>query len=142
MQLRNESRIRHSIEIKLVFDDNRTRELSIKECDFVQVSYRKNGCMKQGVGIIKKIEPYKYTKKFSVCKRESAVITLDMSDDYVCCTDKFDLFDIIDIRKVQLNKPNCQQKPDLGSNNVCHCPCKNKNKTGAILTEKGVVIRD
>lgn len=157
MLLRNESRIRHSIQIKLVFDDNRKRELEIQECDCVQVSYRKNGCIRQGVGIIRKIEPYVHTKKFSFCKSGSAVITLDMSEDHVCCVDKFDMYDIIDIRKVQINKPeddNEITEPDFDINNGCNCGCNcqkpepepqpivKKNKTGCFITAKGVLIRD
>lgn len=158
MLLRNESRIRHSIQIKLVFDDNRKRELEIQECDCVQVSYRKNGCIRQGVGVIRKIEPYIHHKKFSCCARESAVITLDMSEDHVCCVDKFDIYDIIDIRKVQISKPedddNNITEPDFDVNNGCQCGCNcqkpepepepivKKNKTGCFITEKGVLIRD
>lgn len=161
MLLRNESRISHSIQIKLVFDDNRKRELEIQECDCVQVSYRKNGCIRQGVGVIRKIEPYIHTKKFSFCARESAIITLDMSEDHVCCVDKFDMYDIIDIRKVQVSKPEDDDnitEPDFDVNHGCHCdhhhhhhchdpkpepqPIINKNKTGCFITEKGVLIRD
>ena len=152
MLLRNESRVKHSIEICLVFDDHRKRELEIQESDCIQVSYRKNGCIRQGVGVIRKIEPYIHTKKFSFCKRESAVITLDMSEDHVCCVDKFDIYDIIDIRKIQICEPdNDITEPDfdVNSGHNCHChqhhhvcrPVK-KNKVGAFITEKGVKIRD
>ena len=149
MLLRNESRIKHSIQIKLIFDDNRQRELEIQESDCVQVSYRKNGCLKQGVGVIRKIEPYVHTKKFSFCK-ESAVITLDMSEDYVCCSDRIDLYDIIDIRKVKIVQPDSDNntKPDFEINNGCGCGCckpkpipKPSNRVGAVITNKGVVIR-
>lgn len=116
MLLRNESRIVHAIKIKLVFDDGRKRELEIHEFDHVQVSYRKNGCIRQGVGVIRNIKPYVHTKKWPFCKRASAIITLDMSEDLVCCVDKFDMLDIIDIRKV---------KP-VEDNYGCQCGC---NKT-------------
>lgn len=139
MLLRNESRVRHSIDIKLIFDGDRKREITIQECDNVQVSYRKNGCIKCGVGVITKIEPYKYVKNKRCCEQTSAIITVDMSEDYVACTQKIDLFDIIDIRKV---KCEC----------VCHCP--NKEETtpdfsvkpemlvGTLLTDKEVIIRE
>lgn len=101
MLLRNESRVLHTISIKLVFDDNRVRELKIAEGDEVQVSYRKNGCINTGVGVIREIKPYMHTKRFPhICCMESAIITLDMSEDLVACVDKIDLYDIIDIRKV------------------------------------------
>ena len=38
MLLRNESRVKHVIEIKLVFDDNTTREIEIHEGECVHVS--------------------------------------------------------------------------------------------------------
>ena len=143
MLLRNESRIKHSIQIKLVFDDDRVRELEISEFDHVQVSYRKNGCIRQGVGIIREIKPYIPSKKWSFCKRiaESAIIALDMSEDLVSCVDKFDMQDIIDIRKIM--KHCC-----------CNC-CSDKDNTetdtedeidgcivGCPVTDKGVVISD
>lgn len=115
MLLRNESRIVHAIKIKLVFDDGRKRELEIHEYDSVQVSYRKNGCIRQGVGVIRNIKPYVHSHKFPFCKRASAIITLDMSEDLVSCVDKFDMFDIIDIRKVQ----------NTDTKYGCHCGCNN-----------------
>ena len=75
-----------------------------------------------------------------------------MSEDHVCCVDKFDMYDIIDIRKVQVNKPdddNCSNtEPDFDINNGCHCGChcqtpeEEKNKVGCVISEKGVIIRD
>ena len=124
MLLRNESRIIHSINIKLVFDDNRTRELVINEYDHIQVSYRKNGCIQCGVGIIRKIKPYVHSKRFPFCKRASAIITLDMSEDLVSWVDKFDLYDIIDIRKIEPQQPDEEIDPDFTVNNSCceNCP--------------------
>lgn len=140
MLLRNESRVRHSIDIKLIFDGDRKREITIKEHDNIQVSYRKNGCIKCGVGVITNIEPYKYTKGKRCCSfQESAIITIDMSEDYVACTQKIDLLDIIDIRKVQ-----CEC--------VCQCPnkeqvnpdftAKSETMVGAILTDKDVIVSE
>lgn len=136
MLLRNESRIKHSIEIKLIFDDNKTRELEINEFDYVQVSYRKNGCIKCGLGIIRNIKPYIHTKKWSFCKKESAIITLDMSESNVSCIDKIDLYDIIDIRKVQLEENNCECDCNLDQDNsdftitkqACVCECSTDNE--------------
>ena len=138
MLLRNESRIKHTIEIKLVFDDGRTREVEINVGDEVQVSYRKNGCLRQAVGVIREIKPYSHTKKFPFCHRESAVIKLDMSEDLVCCVDKIDLFDIIDIRKLNAEK-------------TCCCECQtteseyeiksSKCKVGCAVTGEEVVTR-
>lgn len=136
MLLRNESRVRHSIDIKLVFDDNRVRKLEINEGDYVQVSYRKNGCIKCGVGIIRDIKAYIHSKKWPFCKRESAVITLDMSEDFISCIDKIDMFDIIDIRKIEYdNTTDDNPNPDFDvkfNNNIVGCP----------ITSKGVVIHD
>lgn len=134
MLLRNESRIKHSIEIKLVFDDGKQRELEIHECDYIQVSYRKNGCLRCGVGIIRDIKPYVYTKRFPFCKRESAVITLDMSEDHVSCVDKIDMYDIIDIRILQsYDSDNDSEQevidPDFTVKKACcsvGCPVTNK----------------
>lgn len=153
MLLRNESRIKHVIQIKLVFDDNTQRELEIQERDCVQVSYRRNGCLRQGVGIIKEIKPYIHTKKFSLCKRESAVITLDMSEGYVCCVDKIDLFDIVDIRKVHVCKCKSGNSDSNNEDNKGCCCChhhhhddqeqdQQNTNVGAVITEKGVVIND
>ena len=58
MLLRNESRVKHVIEIKLVFDDNTTREIEIHEGECVHVSYKRNGCVKYGVGVIRKINAH------------------------------------------------------------------------------------
>ena len=124
MLLRNESRIRHSILIKLVFDDDTCRELEVQEGDYISVSYRKNGYVRCGVGVIKNIKPYFFTKKWR-CKSESAVITVDMSSDLQCNIDSFDLFDIIDIKRIipvdcqccccnvgnEIQQPNIPQEP-------------------------------
>lgn len=142
MLLRNESRVKHSIIIKLVFDDNLTRELEIQEEEFVQVSYRKNGCMKSGVGVIKQIKPYLLTKEWS-CKKQSAVITVDMSTDLECHVDSFDMQDIIDIRKLSPTDVYCccccnsniiQEKPNKP--NIPISP------EGCPITYKGVRIGD
>lgn len=136
MLLRNESRIKHTIEIKLVFDDNRTREIEINVCDQVQMSYKKNGCLKQAVGVIRDIKPYVHTKRYPFCKRESAIITLDMSEDYVCCSDKIDLYDIIDIRK--LNDGCCCESKTEEPDFTVRSP---KCRVGYPVTNKEVVVR-
>ena len=95
------------------------------------MSYRKNGCLKQAVGIIKEIKPYTHTKRFPFCKHESAIIILDMSEDLMCCVDKIDLYDIIDIRKInnqcccgcEVQKP---EKPTRGMKCVVGGPLTNK----------------
>lgn len=99
MLLRNDSRVIHSIAIKLVFDDSLVRELTIQEGDYVNVSYRKNGCVKCGVGMVKSIRPYAFTKTWT-CAKESATIIVDMSTDLQSNIDSFDMFDIVDIRKI------------------------------------------
>lgn len=143
MLLRNDSTVKHSIMIKLVFDDGLTRELEIQENDYIQVSYRKNGCMKCGVGIIKNIKPYFFTKRW-IHQKESAVITLDMSSDLECNIDSFDIQDIIDIRKITPVDCNC-----------CCCCCSSGNivkpdnkpvipvsAKGCPITYKGVRVSD
>lgn len=132
MLLRNESRIKHSILVKLVFDDDRTRELEINEGDYIQISYRKNGRVACGVGTVRDIKTYVYTKRWPFCKKESAIITLDMSEDYSCCVDKIDMYDIIDVREVQRftdDEYDSSSKPDFdvrGSKCAVGCPvtCK------------------
>ena len=96
MLLRNESRVKHSIMIKLVYDDNYVCELELQEGDFVQVSYRKNGCIKNAVGVIKKIKHFGFFK----C-RDNATITLDMSTDLEAHIDTIELHDIIKIRHIE-----------------------------------------
>ena len=111
MLLRNDSRIKHSIQIRLVFDDNRRRLLEIHEFDKVQISYRKNGRIKFGYGIIKKIKPYVYTKKW-FSKKESAIIEIDMSSENNSKVECIDMYDIIDIRKRHiLPRPDDRPEP-------------------------------
>lgn len=121
MLLRNESKVKHSIDIKLVFDDNTTRELELNVGDFVHVSYRRNGSLKYGIGIIKRIEPY--IKKFFHCDChnvcESAMIVLDMSENNMACVEKIELNDIVDIK---LMYPCCQCPPTEMPPTM-HCPC-------------------
>ena len=125
MLLRNESRVRHSIMIKLVYDDNSVCETEVQEGDFIQVSYRKNGCVKNGVGRIKKI---KHTGPIN-CK-DNAVITIDMSTDLEAHLDAFELRDIIKIRNIEpfdfeckccckMEKPSVpeEESTDKGSEN-------------------------
>lgn len=138
MLLRNESRVQHSIHIRLIFDDNKKRELDITEGDLVQVSYRKNHRINCGVGIIRDIKTYAPARrKENFCMRESAIITLDMSEDHVCCVDKFDMFDIIDIRIVKQCPCNPDPTPDFDvkgtdTTSIVGCP----------ITSKGVTIYD
>ena len=141
MLLRNESRVKHSIQIKLVFDDDRVRELEISEFDYVQVSYRKNGCIRQGVGIIREIKPYMHSKRWTFCRRmaESAIITLDMSEDLVSCVDKFDMNDIIDIRKL---KPPCCCECCPGKDNTESEDKSDENIVDCPVTDKGVGVSD
>lgn len=137
MLLRNESRVRNFIDIKLVFDDNRTRELEIHELDKIQISYRKNGCIKCGVGVVRDIKPYAYTKKFPFCRKESAVITVDMSEDHVCCVDKIDMFDIIDVRKVVIDDSDKETSSDKDFDirgEGCRVGCQ--------ITADGVIIHE
>lgn len=122
MLLRNESIVKHSIQVKLVFDDNIIRELDINVGDFVHTSYRKNGCVRCGMGVIRKIEPY--IKKYydsCCCKNpvESAVIILDMSTENNAYVEKINLEDIIDIDFVY---PCCCTIPDVGINDIPEVP--------------------
>ena len=139
MLLRNDSRVKHIIEIKLVFDDNTTRELEIYEGQCVHVSYKKNGCVKCGVGAIREIKPY--IKKICCRLIESAVITLDMSQDNCACVEKIELDDIIDIYHLCCNCPNEEEPPcDEDTSNNCQCRGAHYTcLTGAPLTDKGVI---
>lgn len=138
MLIRNESRMMIILDIKLVFDDNTTRELQVKQFDCVQVSYRKNGCVRCGTGIIREIEPYIKHNYDPVCccNKHSARITLDMSSDHVACVEKIDLYDIIDIRQVSLEdaKPGFTDSDFTVTGACCMTGCPNKDKE--------VVIRD
>ena len=138
MLLRNESRVKHSIYIKLVYDDNKVRELELNEGDFIQISYRKNGYVKCGVGTIRKIETELHSNKFPFCKRETAVITLDMSEDFTSCVAKINMFDIMDVRHV--SKPN-ETNTDVLSDSDFEVT-GSKGNIGCPITEKGVVIHD
>lgn len=134
MLIRNESHIIRTIHIKLVFDDDTRRELILNEGDCVQVSYRKNGGIKVGVGIIKEISPY-MKKKWQLnncCIKEGAVITLDMSEDHVACVDRFDLYDICDIRKVKVEE--VEDTITDSDFTVCKSPCV----VGCPVKNKGV----
>lgn len=118
MLLRNESRVKHSIDIKLVFDDNTIKELEIHESDCVHVSYRRNGCLKCGVGVIREIKPY--IRKFCCEIIESATIILDMSEENNAHIEKIDLDDIVDIDIVY---PCCCQIPDINNPQKPQCNC-------------------
>lgn len=148
MLLRNESKVRHSIDIKLVFDDNTTRELQVYEGLCVHVSYRKNGCLRCGTGVITEIKPY--IKRFRCRTIESAVITLDMSEENYAHVDKIELDDIIDIKVICYCDccPENQEKPEPPKP---QCPCMDKCKepkvhysclVGTPITNKGVIAHE
>ena len=123
MLLRNESKVKHSIDIKLVFDDNTCRELEIHEGEFVKVSYRRNGCVKHGMGIIREIKPY--VTKFRCPCGANAIIVLDMSENNNAHVEAIKLDDIIDIEFAQ---PNCncsELKPSTDETccGGCNCHC-------------------
>ena len=143
MLLRNESVVKHIIEIKLVFDDNTTREIEIYEGQCVHVSYRKNGCIKNGTGVIRKIKPF--IKKICCGIVESAVIELDMSQDNYACVEKIELDDILDISHLCCKCPN-EEEPPCDDETSNDCPCRKEVQysclTGAVLTNKGVVAHD
>ena len=164
MLLRNESKVKHSIEIKLVFDDNTKRELEIHVGECVQVSYRRNGCVRCGMGLIRDIVPY--LKKYCQKPVESASIILDMSDDNEACVDRIDLDDIIDIKLVYpcgcpypiIEEPQKPQRPCCDDNCKCNkieeppkgcdrCHCEKQKVqysclVGAVVTNKGVVAHE
>ena len=145
MLLRNESKVKHSIDIKLVFDDNTTKELELQEGNFIHVSYRRNGCLKCGLGVIRKIEPY--IKKWCCGEPKiTAYIVLDMSEDNNACIDKVELCDIVD---VDIMYPDCScpslETPIKPPCDCASCPCKEPNAhptcvTGSAVTNKGVVV--
>ena len=142
MLLRNESKVIHSIQIKLVFDDNTTRELEIHEGECVQMSYRRNGCIRCGMGIIRRIEPY--IKKYCYNKPiESALILLDMSEENQSCIDKIELDDIIDIRFIySCDCPNDETPTKPEKPCESNCQCENTQYSclvGSVVTNKGVV---
>lgn len=146
MLLRNESKVKHSIDIKLVFDDNTTRELELNVGDFIHVTYRRNGYLKCGIGIVKKIEPY--IKKIR-CSEPiiTSLIVVDMSENNKACIDKIELDDIVDIKFVY---PCCQCPPVEMPPSKPQCSCKENCcckesevqyscVVGSVVTNKGVV---
>ena len=167
MLLRNESKVKHSIDIKLVFDDNSVRELSIHEGEYVYITYRHDGCIFCGTGIIRKISPF--LKRYCFDKVvESAVIELDMSETNCAFMEKIELDDIIDIKLVYpcgcivpesglndkpITTPDCCDKMDCCDNkehvkpqHPCrqYCKCKGPKiqyscLVGSVVTDKGVV---
>lgn len=162
MLLRNESSVRHSIHIKLVFDDGSKRELYIHEGDLVEVKYRHNCSCVLGKGIIRKIEPYvtyPYCNDSNVVNympysrcavnhiKESAIIYVDMSMDHNCCMKKIDLKDIVDIKllydcncPVEKPEPPCCHKPHHPKP---ECPTVQYSCfVGSPLTNKGVLGHD
>mgnify|MGYP003304112510 CR=1 FL=1 len=121
MLLWNKSTIKHYININLEFDDNTTKSLDIHEGEIVEIKYRRNDCIRTGVGMIKHIKPF--IKRSFNCNRqiESAYIVLDMSKNNLACTDKIELFDILDVNFVYPNCcypefPPCEQPIDK-----CNC---------------------
>ena len=114
MLLRNESKVYHSVHIKLVFDDASAKELDIYKTDYVRVDYRKNGCKESVTGAIVDIIPYIKSKCTCDDRRESALIKVDASKDFNSDIAVFDIGDIIDITK--LTPVHC-----------CCCQCGNKN---------------
>lgn len=139
MLLRNESKVKHSIEIKLVFDDNTSKELEIHSGDCVKVSYRRNGCVKCGVGVIRHIMPNlkKYCNNKIV---ESATIVIDMSEENAAFVCKIDLDDILDI---SLAYPNCPchnvQQPPKEQHHCCHANCQHNSEPVAMCPCENVV---
>ena len=156
MLLRNESRVKHSIEIKLVFDDNTCRELEIHEGEFIKISYRKDGYVKHGIGLIREIKIY---TKFRCPDRRNAAIVLDMSKNNNAQMEIIELDDIID---VEFAYPDCNcselkpSKVDTCCGCDCHCSkeipkveepitcmCQNKVQfsclVGTAVTDEGVV---
>ena len=109
MLLRNESCIKHIIEIKLVFDDNTTKEFEICEGQFVRITHRKNGFLECALGVIKKIKPV--IKKTCIGVRESAVIVLDMSSVNNAYVEHIELEDVVDIDLPECQYPNCGNIP-------------------------------
>ena len=111
MLLRNESKVLHSVHIKLVFDDMKMKELDIYETDYVRVDYRKNGCKESVTGSIIDIIPYVKSKcRCDFDRKESAIIKVDASKEFNSEVVAFDISDIIDITK--LIPVHC-----------CHCCC-------------------
>lgn len=120
MLLRNESRVKHIIEVKLVFDDNTTREIEIYEGQCVHVTYKKNGCINCEVGVIREIKPY--IKKLCCKLVETAVIVLDASENNYARVEKIELDDIVDISHL-CNE--CPGIPEPDPEPVYKCCCKN-----------------
>ena len=153
MLLRNESRVKHSIDIKLVFDDGTVKELEIHEGNHIQISYRRNGCLKCGVGVIRRIKPY----ISKLCeRRESAVIVLDMSEDNRAHVEKIDLEDIVDIKLIcpccgcecsnqEVTKPETPEVQYPCGNTTCKCKepkVQYSCLVGTAVTNKGVVAHE
>lgn len=112
MLIRNDSRVNYSIDIKLLFDDNSTKELTIKESDYIHVTYRKNGCVHCGIGTITRITPYFRTRWDKCSAKSSAIITIDMSKQNDAHIEQINLYDIIDVYLLEKEEIQC---PYLGN---------------------------
>ncbi len=122
MLIRNDSRVNYSIDIKLLFDDNSTKELTIKESDYIHITYRKNGCIKCGIGTITRINPYFRTRWDKCNTKSSAIITVDMSKENDACIEQIELYNILDV--YILDKENLK------------CPCTKRLENEQASTEE------
>ena len=110
MLLRNESKVRHFIEINLTFDDKQNKNMILNEGDRIQVSYRKDGRVAAGVGKITEIITRHIHKCNGFGHKERAFIKVDMSEECAALSETIDIRDIIDINKVRLTTAPC---PDM-----------------------------
>ena len=100
MLLRNESRVRHFVEINLTYDDKESNNLIVNEGDNVAISFRKNGRIAMGEGKITEIKVQHRARCNGFGMKETAILEIDMSGDCNSQTESVDIRDIIDIRKL------------------------------------------
>lgn len=100
MLIRNESRVRHFIEINLTYDDKENTNMIVNENDVVTISYRRNGRIHVGTGKITDIKIHHRKKRNGFGMKESAILIIDMSGECSSRTENIDIRDIIDIKKL------------------------------------------
>ncbi len=101
MLLRNESRIKFSVQVNLVFDDKKPKSVEVNEGDRVLLVYRKNGRKVTRAGRISYIEAKVLNRKFDHKKTGyTAEFRFDYSEDFESKVDFIDLYDILDIRQL------------------------------------------
>ncbi len=142
MLLRNESKVRHFVEINLTYDDKAKKELIVHEGDCVDISYRRNGRVAVGSGKIKNIIVKQYTKSNGFGTGETAILEIDMSSNCKAETDEINIRDIIDINLKTDNEATYPDMDDEIDPGFGVHQCHRVAAVGMPVTPGGVVKND